>query len=78
MRRVDVIINCYVGKGLGLTKGWGFSLITRLSSSYVTLLCFLRVLLFIVTFLLDFFLRDVNGVEARERRGKLRAMLGIC
>lgn len=24
MRRVDVIINCYVGKGLGLTKGVGF------------------------------------------------------
>lgn len=26
------------GKGLGLTKGVGFSLITRLFSSYITLL----------------------------------------
>lgn len=75
---MNVIINCYVGKGLGLTKGWGFSLITRLSSSYVTLLCFSTGSFVHGNFSSGLFLRDGNGVEAWKRIGQLRAMLGIC
>lgn len=61
------------GKGLGLTNGVVFfSHHSHLLFSYITAIKFLRVLLFIVTFLLDFFfLRKMEigvGIGVRQRR----------